>query len=106
MFSIDVNNSTYEVTVHTATLLLAVAGITQIVDGIRRITIGALKGFHDTKIPMIFGLISSWGINIPVGFLMTFWLHWGAVGVHIGFLIGCIFGTIILMKRFYKKTKL
>ncbi len=93
----DINNYG---SIALAVILLGIIGITQLTDTIGVIANGILRGFHDTRIPMIISLISNWVISIPIGYYFAFILHFGAIGLYYGFLIGSIFGAVILTKRF------
>ena len=46
--------------------LLALAGIFQIFDGIQVVSSGALRGFADTRVPLLIGIITYWGVALPV----------------------------------------
>ncbi len=53
-----------------ATLMLFIA-FYQIVDALQATTIGALRGFKDTLVPMIISLVSYWCISLPLGYLLA-----------------------------------
>jgi len=101
---LNIHQSAYLATVHTAVLLLAVAAFSQFFDGIRNISTGVLRGFHDTKVPMLVGIMATWVIGIPVSYTLAFIFHWGAVGVSMGFMFGVSIGAVILLRRFHKKS--
>jgi len=66
-----------------------------------------LRGFEDTKIPMILQIISYWIIGFPLGYSLgatTFWGEsYGIYGFWIGFLGGVSFGSCLLCIRLYLK---
>jgi MATE family multidrug resistance protein len=101
---LNVHQSAYFNTVHIAVLLLAVAAFSQFFDGIRNISTGILRGFHDTKVPMLVGIMATWIIGIPISYLLAFVFHWGTVGVSMGFMFGVSIGAVILLRRFHKKS--
>ena len=70
-----------------ATLLL-VAAVFQMFDGLQVVTTGALRGAGDTHTAMLANLLAYWFIGLPLGYLLGFTLHWGAVGVWIGLCLG------------------
>jgi MATE family multidrug resistance protein len=72
-----------------ATLLLVAAAF-QLFDGLQTVATGALRGAGDTKTPMLANLVAYWLIGLPLGYLLCFRLHWGAIGVWIGLCIGLI----------------
>jgi MATE family multidrug resistance protein len=53
-----------------ATLVLFIA-VYQIVDDSNAVTVGALRGYKDTQVPMYFGLIGFWFIGLPLGFVLS-----------------------------------
>lgn len=87
---------------HVAILLLAVGAFSQLFDGIRNIITGALRGFHDTKVPMYYSIVAIWIFGIPISYFLGFILGWGAVGISCGFLSGVFILTIILFRRFHE----
>jgi MATE family multidrug resistance protein len=50
-----------------ATLLLFIA-VYQLVDDSQAVTIGALRGYKDTRVPMVYGLVGYWFIALPLGY--------------------------------------
>lgn len=101
-YYVDINNSNNASIVTLASMLLAVGAAIQFFDAIRNILTGALRGFHDTRIPMLLGVISCWVIGIPCAYILAFICHFGPVALRVGFLLGIIFGSISLLFRFYK----
>ena len=87
-------------TIHFAILLLAFAAFYQFFDSTRNILIGALRGFHDTKIPMWIGVLFMWLIAIPLGYIMAFVFHWGVVGLASSSIIAVFLGTVVIWQRF------
>ena len=53
-----------------ATLVLFIA-VYQIVDDSNAVTVGALRGYKDTQVPMYFGLVGFWFIALPLGFVLS-----------------------------------
>ncbi len=53
-----------------ATLLLFIA-VYQLVDDSQAVTIGALRGYKDTSVPMYIGLVGYWFVALPVGYLLA-----------------------------------
>ncbi|NKB98401.1 MAG: MATE family efflux transporter [Pseudomonadales bacterium] len=54
----------------TATLVLFIA-VYQLVDDSNAVTVGALRGYKDTRVPMYFGLVSLWFIAVPLGYTLS-----------------------------------
>jgi MATE family multidrug resistance protein len=53
-----------------ATLLIFIA-VYQLVDDSQAVTIGALRGYKDTQVPMYIGLVGYWFIALPIGHLLS-----------------------------------
>lgn len=54
-----------------AQLILFVA-LYQIFDDTNAVAVGALRGYKDTQVPMLYGLIGFWLVAIPLGTLLAF----------------------------------
>lgn len=101
---------THEATVASvATSLFALAAIFQIADGTQVSMISVLRGFKDTKIPMVIQLFSFWFLCLPLGFLLTFGYGIvepkGAAGFWLALIIGLTTAAILLSARMWKKTR-
>ena len=64
-----------EVIALTANLVIIIA-IYQLVDDSNAVTIGALRGYKDTRVPMYAGLIGYWFFALPVGYALAEGLLW------------------------------
>jgi len=71
-------------------------------DSIRNILTGALRGFHDTKMPAVIGTVAAW-VSIPIGMFLAYFLHMGPIGIQLGFIVGLGLGALLIQKRFWKK---
>ncbi|MBT3203267.1 MAG: MATE family efflux transporter [Gammaproteobacteria bacterium] len=75
-----------------AVQLLWFGALFQIADVLQVNFISALRGFKDTKIPMIIMLLSFWVIGVPLGYILTFTDRllpaMGAAGFWIGLIAG------------------
>lgn len=92
--------------VQTVTVsLLLYAAIFQIADVIQVTCISALRGYKDTRIPMVIMLFSFWGVGLPLGYLLTFtdWLvpAMGAAGFWIGLTGGLASASLLLGTRLF-----
>ncbi len=54
-----------------STELLAFAALFQIVDGVQLGSVGALRGYKDTRIAMFYMLFACWCIALPLGYTLT-----------------------------------
>lgn len=88
--------------IQEAAILLIVAGLFQLSDGVQVIALGALRGMSDVKIPTLITLIAYWIIGLPLGYFFGFTLNQGALGVWYGLLAGLTIAAILLYYRFDK----
>jgi MATE family multidrug resistance protein len=80
-----------------ATLLLIAAAF-QLFDGLQTVATGALRGTGDTYTPMLANLVAYWFIGLPLGYVLCFHLHWGALGIWSGLCLGLIIiGSALLI---------
>ncbi|WP_241524030.1 MATE family efflux transporter [Oceaniglobus indicus] len=86
-------------------LLLAAAGLFQLVDAAQVIALGVLRGMQDTQVPMVIALISYWGIGIPVSYVLGFPMGFGGVGVWLGLAVGLGVAGVCLSLRFVMKAR-
>ncbi|TGE18601.1 MATE family efflux transporter [Hymenobacter elongatus] len=83
-----------------ASLLLLIAALFQISDGLQVVGLGALRGLEDVKIPSIVALLAYWAVALPFGYWLGFRMHMGATGVWIGLLTGLTLVAGMLLWRF------
>lgn len=72
------------VVVSAGATLLIVAAVFQLFDGLQVVATGALRGAGNTRTPMLANLFGYWIIGLPLGALLCFKLHLGAVGMWAG----------------------
>jgi MATE family multidrug resistance protein len=82
-----------------APMLLMLAGIFQVFDGIQAAAAGALRGIKDTQWPMLIAALGYWGIGIPVGAVLGFLLGWQGAGLWVGLVIGLAVVAALLLRR-------
>jgi multidrug resistance protein, MATE family len=85
--------------------LMLVSAIAQMIDGVQRVTMSALYGLQDTRIPMALSAIAFLGIGLTTGYALCFMAGWGAVGLWIGQYTGTSIAGIIFVWRFYHLTQ-
>jgi multidrug resistance protein, MATE family len=68
--------------------LLLIGGFLQIVDALAMTFLGILRGFHDTRIPMLINILVNWGLIIPLGYFFAFHLGLGVIGIYLALLTG------------------
>ncbi len=90
-----------------ATHLIVFAAIFQIADVIQVTMINVLRGFKDTKIPMLMMMLAFWGICLPLGYSLTF-TNWiipaaGAAGFWIALIAGLTCAALLLSWRVMRR---
>jgi len=94
-----------EVAVTYAVTFLAMAGVFQLADGGQAVTAGVLRGFKDTRVPMVIALTGYWIVGIGTAVLLAFPLGWGGVGVWSGLALGLAVVWAALVLRFRAVTR-
>jgi multidrug resistance protein, MATE family len=87
-----------------AARLLVVAAIFQIFDGGQVLSVGALRGLTDVRIPVMITFVAYWVIALPVAYFLAFRMSLGPVGVWVGLAIGLACAALSLVWRFHRKT--
>ncbi|MBV8746770.1 MAG: MATE family efflux transporter [Xanthobacteraceae bacterium] len=83
----------------TSTLLLIGTSFF-IADGLQVIANGALRGFNDTRVPLLFAAVSFWVVGFTCAYLLAFRAGLGAVGVWVGLVLGLACYAVLLVTRF------
>ena len=86
------------VVVNMGAKLLIVAAVFQLFDGLQVSATGALRGGGNTRTAMLANLVGYWVIGLPLGALLCFHFHWGAVGMWAGLCLALmIIGVALLL---------
>jgi MATE family multidrug resistance protein len=81
----------------TGTVLLSIAAVFQLFDGLQAVATGVLRGVGDTRTPMLWNLAGHWMLGLPVGYLLCFTAGWGGSGLWVGLAVGLISVGILLL---------
>lgn len=84
------------------TVLLGVAALFQLADGMQVMALGLLRGVRDTSVPMWLAAVSYWLIGIPCSYILAFPLGYGGVGLWLGLVVGLVCAAASLMWRFWR----
>ena len=93
------------VTASLAARLLVVAGIFQVFDGTQVVSMSALRGLADVKIPTVISFVSYWVVALPTCYFLGVSGRAGAVGIWWGLALGLSFAAVSLLARFFYKTR-
>jgi MATE family multidrug resistance protein len=86
------------------TVLLGLAALFQLADGMQVMALGLLRGVQDTRVPMWLAAVSYWLIGIPCSYVLAFPLGFGGVGLWLGLVVGLVCASASLMWRFWRLT--
>lgn len=94
------------VPIRLAVSYLGVAALFQLVDGTQVSMAGALRGFSDTRVPMIVALIGYWLVGLGTAYYCGFVLDLRGVGIWLGLAAGLAFVAIVLLIRWAMRERL
>ncbi len=80
-------------------LLLPIAGVFQVFDGLQVVSIGLLRGLGDTRVPVFASIVGFWCFGIPTSLFLGFVLEYGAVGLWWGLVAGLFVVAAFLLIR-------
>ncbi|GBD56448.1 MATE family efflux transporter [Gluconobacter wancherniae] len=89
-------------TMATTVLLLKIAGIFQLVDGLQTTFTGALRGCGDTVWPMVIGICSYTMVGLGFGGWLAFQAHYGVEGLWFGLAAGLAVTCVATGYRMYR----
>jgi len=85
--------------------LLLIAAVFQIVDGIQIGAAGALRGFKDTRMPMLINTFSFWALGFPLAYLAAITFQAPPAYIWAGFVLGLSVAAVLLTARFNRLSK-
>jgi multidrug resistance protein, MATE family len=88
-----------------AVLLLPIAGVFAVFDGLQVVAIGLLRGLGDTRMPMIVNVVGFWCIGMPISLWLGFGLGYGAQGLWWGLVAGLVIVAVFLILRVRQREK-
>lgn len=86
--------------------LVSIAGIYQVSDVIQSVSLGALRGLLDNRVPLFANAICYWVLSLPTVWFLAFRCGWGAAGVWAGYLPWMVATGLFFMVRFLRLTAL
>jgi MATE family multidrug resistance protein len=87
----------------TAASLLFLLGALNVAVGPASSAMAILRGFKDTRGPMVLCLTAKWGIGIPVAYFAGFHLGWSADGVWTGLVVAEAATAILMCARLLRR---
>ena len=95
--------STQGEVVAVAAVLIPVAGMFQLVDGLQVVCAGALRGVADTLRPMIYNVVGFWFFGMPISLWFGFHRDAGPVGLWWGLAAGLGAVAVMLLWRMSRR---
>ncbi len=95
--------STQGEVVAVAAVLIPVAGMFQLVDGLQVVCAGALRGVADTLRPMIYNVVGFWFFGMPISLWFGFQREGGPVGLWWGLAAGLGAVAVMLLWRMWRR---
>ncbi|HEX7037162.1 MAG TPA: MATE family efflux transporter [Pseudomonadales bacterium] len=85
--------------------LMVFVAVYQLVDDTQVTAMGALRGFKDTRTPLVIALFAYWAVGFPVGMTLGFgWVELpafvGVRGFWVGLSLGLCVAAVVLTSRF------
>ena len=88
-----------------AARLLLIAAVFQLFDGGQVISVGALRGLTDVRVPTVITFLAYWVISLPTGYGLAFHTSLGPLGVWAGLALGLGCAAGLLAFRFHRLTR-
>ena len=88
-----------------AVSLLLYAAIFQYPDGLQIVAAGALRGYKDTRRPVLYMILSFWIVGMTLGYHLTFAQEMGPAGMWVGMIAGLSVAAILMLRRFNRTSK-
>ena len=83
-----------------AVSFLQVAALFQFVDALQVVTMGALRGLKDTRIPMVLAIVGYWGLGFTSAMVLALEFDLEGRGAWIGFAVGLTAAAAMMQWRF------
>lgn len=85
--------------------MLLMAAIFQVADGVQIGAAGALRGYKDTRMPMVYMVISFWIVGMTLGYNLTFNQGMGPAGMWVGMIAGLTVAAALMLRRFHHTSR-
>lgn len=88
-----------------AASLLYIGAIFQLSDGLQTSAAGALRGYKDTRVPMLITIVAYWLVGFPLAWAFGIPLHLGPQMIWAGFIAGLSVAAILLLARYLRLSR-
>ena len=83
-------------------ILLRIAGVFQLVDGLQTVACGALRGLGKTRFAFAANVVSHWCIGLPTAYFLAIACHRGPEGLWWGMVAGLSTAAVVLVGVFWR----
>lgn len=97
---IDVHAANLQAMLNEAARFLPILGLLMLIDSIRLISVGLLRGLKDTRFSMFISMFGFWCIAFPSAYLFAFKFQFGGVGIWWGLVLGLFITGMMFLLRF------
>ena len=101
LFQLDPNDIEDAAVIALVVELLGICALFQIFDGAQAIGAGILRGYKDTRVPLLLAILGYWGVGFPAAWTLAFTLDQGPVGLWWGLAAGLASAAVLLCGRFF-----
>jgi MATE family multidrug resistance protein len=91
--------------VAVAAQFLVYAAVFQLVDGLQVGAMGVLRGYKDTKVPMLVTVFGYWVVGMGLSLSLGVFGPLGPVGLWVGLVGGLAVAAVVLCARFWRLTR-
>lgn len=88
-----------------AQVVLPLAALFQLADGVQVVGSGALRGVADTRTPMVANFVGHWLLGLPVGITLCFYAGVGLRGLWMGLALGLAAVASLLLFAWWRKAR-
>ncbi len=99
---IDTGDLQNQATLGVALAILPIAALFQVFDGTQAVAGGVLRGYKDTRVPMLLSFLGYWLMGITAACILGFLWNFGPTGVWFGLALGLAVTAIALTWRYHR----
>ena len=85
--------------------MLLMAAIFQVADGVQIGAAGALRGYKDTRMTMLYTMVALWIVGMTLGYSLTFRYGMGPAGMWVGMIAGLTVAAALMLRRFRRTAR-
>ncbi len=103
---VDIDAPANAVLVGFAVHYMVIAAAFQMFDGLQAVSMGALRGLQDTRIPMAYAIFGYWVPGLACCLWLGFWTPLEGTGVWIGLAVGLVVVAGLMLWRWSQRERL